>query len=130
MTKEQGCTSCGAPTTLVKTLPLCSRCGLAISEEALAFVFDGLRSGAGTIELPTATQSRMSPAEADDVSHRRLATLRRKGVERVTFHDFRELMEITGRSRPWVYMWLDERVKDGSLTKDTTTEPVSYTFAY
>lgn len=130
MTKEQGCTVCGAPTMLVKTLPLCSRCGLAIAEEAMSFVFDGLRSGAGVIELPTAAQSRMSPAEADDVAHRRLVALRRKGVKQVTFHDFRELMEITGRSRPWVYGWLDDRVKDGTLTKDTSGDIHSYAFAY
>lgn len=130
MTKEQNCAGCGGPATLVKTLPLCSRCGLAVAEEAMSFVFDGLRDGAGTISLPAAAQSRMGSAEADDVAHRRLAALRRKGVKRVTFQDFRELMEITGRSRPWVYMWLDDRVKDGSLTKDTTQETVGYTFAY
>lgn len=130
MTKEQNCAGCGALATLVKTLPMCSRCGLAVAEEVMSFVFAGLRSDAGVIELPVATASRMSPAEADDVAHRRLAALRRKGVKRVTFHDFRELMEITGRSRPWVYGWLDDRVGDGSLAKDKTTEPVSYTFAY
>lgn len=130
MTKEQGCTVCGAPATLTKTLPLCSRCALQIAEEALGFVFDGLRDGAGTISLPTAPQSRMSPSEADDVAHQRLAALRRKGAKKVTFHDLRELVEITGRSRPWVYGWLDDRVKDGTLTKDKSQDPVSYTFAY
>lgn len=130
MTKEQNCAGCGAPATLVKTLPLCSRCGLAVAEEAMSFVFDGLRDGAGTISLPIAPQSRMSPSEADDVAHQKLAALRRKGVEQVTFQNFRELMTITGRSRPWVYMWLDDRVRDGTLTKDTTRDPVSYTFAY
>lgn len=130
MTKEQNCAGCGGPATLIKTLPLCSRCGLAVAEEAMSFVFAGLRSDAGVIELPAVPTSRMGPAEADDVAHRRLAALRRKGVKRVTFQDFKELMEITGRSRPWVYGWLDDRVKDGSLTKDTTQEIQGYTFAY
>lgn len=130
MTKELNCAGCGGPATLVKTLPLCSRCGLAVAEEAMSFVFDGLRSEAGTVSLPAVPQSRMSPAEADDVAHQRLAALRRKGVKRVTFGDLKELVEITGRSRPWVYMWLDDRVKDGSLTKDTSQETVGYTFAY
>lgn len=130
MTKEQNCTGCGGPATLTKTVALCSRCGLAVAEEALGFVFDGLRDGAGTIELPAAPSPGMSPKEADDVAHQHLVALRRKGVKRMTFQDFRELMEITGRSRPWVYRWLDDRVKDGDLTKDTTQDRVGYTFAY
>lgn len=130
MTKEQNCAGCGAPATLAKTLPLCSRCGLAVAEEAMSFVFDGLRDGAGTIGLPAAPQSRMSPSEADDVAHQKLAALRRKGVKRVTFHDLRELVEITGRSRQWVYGWLDNRVRDNSMTKDTAGDTVGYTFTY
>lgn len=130
MTKEQNCAGCGGPAVLTKTLPLCSRCGLAISEEALGFVFAGLRDGSGTIELPSVPEDSMSPREADDVAHQRLAALRRKGVKRVTFQDFKDLMEVTGRSRPWVYRWLDERVKDGDLVKDATPDGVGYTLAY
>lgn len=130
MTKEQNCTGCGRPATLVKTLPLCARCGLAVAEEALGFVFDGLRGDAGVIELPAPPAPGMSPKEADDVAHQRLAALRRKGVKRVTFQDFKELMTITGRSRPWVYGWLDDRVKDGDLVKDSSQDRVGYTFAY
>ncbi|MFH8805294.1 hypothetical protein ACH4F6_38095 [Streptomyces sp. NPDC017936] len=129
MTKEQDCTACGVPATLTKTLPLCSRCALAVAEEALGFVFAGLRSDAGVIELPAVPEDRMSPAAADDVAHQRLAALRRRGVERVTFGDLKELMEITGRSRPWVYRWLDARVRDGDLVKDSTPEGVGYRFA-
>lgn len=130
MTKEQNCTVCGSPATLVKTLLLCARCGLAVAEEVLPFIFDGLRSPSGVIELPAAPKDRMSPAEADDVAYRRLAALKKQGVKRVTFQDFRDLMEITGRSRPWVYRWLDDRVKGGDLVKDTSQETVGYTFAY
>lgn len=130
MTKEQNCTGCGGPATLLKTLPLCSRCGLAVAEEALGFVFDGLRGDAGVIELPAPPGPGMSPKEADDVAHQRLAALRRQGVKRVTFQDFKELMPVTGRSRPWVYRWLDDRVKDGDLVKDSTPDGVGYTFAY
>jgi hypothetical protein len=130
MTKEQNCTGCGAPATLTKTIPLCSRCGLAVAEEALGFVFDGLRDGTGVIELPAAPSSGMSPKEADDVAHQHLVALRRKGVKRMTFKDFRELMEVTGRSRPWVYRWLDERAKDGDLVKEKTPDGVAYTLAY
>lgn len=130
MTKEMSCTGCGSPATLSKTLPLCARCGLAVAEEALGFVFDGLRGEGRTIELPTAPEPRMSPKEADDVAHQRLAALRRKDVKRVTFADLRDLTEITGRSRPWVYRWLDARVADGDLVKDTTPEGAGYTFAY
>jgi hypothetical protein len=129
MTKEMNCAGCGGPATLTRTLPLCSRCALAVAEEALGFVFAGLRSDAGVIELPALPEDRMSPAEADDVAHQRLAALRRKGKERVTFADFKDLTEITGRSRPWVYGWLDDRVKGGDLVKDTTQERVSYVIA-
>lgn len=129
MTKEQTCAACAGPATLTKTVPLCSRCALAVAEEALGFVWAGLRDGTGVIELPAAPEDRMSPAEADDVAHQKLAALRRKGLKRVTFADFRDLMEITGRSRPWVYRWLDGRVKDGDLVKDTSQEPVGYVFA-
>jgi hypothetical protein len=130
MTKEMSCASCGVPATLTKTLPLCARCGLAVSEEALGFVFAGLRGDAGVIELPSAPAPGMSPKEADDVAHQYLVALRRKGLKRVTFPDFKELMEITGRSRPWVYRWLDDRVKDGDLNKDSSQDRVGYTFTY
>jgi hypothetical protein len=130
MTKELNCTGCGGPATLTKTVPLCSRCGLAVAEEALGFVFTGLRDGARVIELPAVPAQGMSPKEADDVAHQHLVALRRKGVERMTFGDFRELMGVTGRSRPWVYQWLDDRVKDGDLVKEKTADGVGYTFAY
>lgn len=130
MTKELGCTVCGAPATLTKTLSLCSRCGLKIAEETLGFVFDGLRNGSGVVELPAAPKSRMGSSEADDVAHQKLAALKRDGSKQVTFKDFRPLMEITGRSRGWVYAWLDARVKDGTLTKDTSGEVHTYAFAY
>lgn len=131
MTKElKTCAGCGGPATLTRTVALCSRCGLAVSEEALGFVFAGLRDGAGVIELPAAAKAGMSPKEADDVAHQRLVSLRRKGVKRVTFQDFKDLMEVTGRSRPWVYQWLDDRVKDGDLVKDRTPDGVGYTLAY
>lgn len=129
MTKEQNCTACAGPATLTKTLPLCSRCALAVAEEALGFVFAGLRSDSGVIELPAVPEDRMSPAAADDVAHQRLAALRRQGLKRVTFGDFRALMEITGRSRPWVYRWLDARVAEGDLIKDKTLEGAAYRFA-
>ncbi|MGY5634176.1 hypothetical protein ACW7N6_38190 [Streptomyces sp. UC1A3] len=129
MTKELTCAGCTGPATLTKAVPLCSRCGLAVAEEALGFVFAGLRDGAGVIELPAAPDGRMGPAEADDVAHQRLAMLRRKGLKRVTFTDFRDLMEITGRSRAWVYRWLDDRVRDGDLVKDTSQERVGFVFA-
>lgn len=129
MTKELSCTACSLPATLTKTLPLCSRCALAVSEEVLDYVFTGLRSDVGVIELPAVPEDRMSPAEADDVAHQRLAALRRQGVQRVTFADFKDLMEVTGRSRPWVYQWLAGRAKDGDLVKDATSEGVGYVFA-
>ncbi len=130
MTKELGCTICDAPATLTKTLPLCSRCGLKIAEETLGFVFDGLRNGSGVVELPAAPKSRMSPAEADDVAHQKLAALKRSGAKEVTYRDLKPLLEVTGRSRGWVYAWLDARVADGTLTKDTSRETHTYAFAY
>lgn len=39
-------------------------------------------------------------------------------------------MEITGRSRPWVYRWLDDRVRDGDLVKDSSQDRVGFTFTY
>lgn len=130
MTKEQNCTGCGGRPALTKTLPLCARCGLAVAEEALGFVFAGMRGDAGVIELPAPPAPAMSPKEADDVAHQYLVALRRKGMKRLTFQDCKELMTITGRSRPWVYGWLDDRVKDGDLAKDTTQDRVGYTFTY
>lgn len=130
MTKELSCAGCSGPATLTKTVPLCSRCGIAVAEEALGFVFAGLRDGAGVIELPALPQRGMSPKEADDMALQHLVALRRKGLQRVTFQDFRELMAVTGRSRPWVYRWLDDRVRDGELVKDTSGERVCYVFAY
>lgn len=129
MTKELNCAGCGATAVFTKAVPVCPRCALAVAEEALGFVFSGLRSDAGVIELPAAPAPRMSPAEADDVAHQKLAALRRQGVKRVTFADLKGLMEITGRSRPWVYQWLDGRVKDGDLVKDTSQETIGYVFA-
>lgn len=129
MTKELNCTGCGGPATVTKTLPLCSRCALAVAEEALGFVFAGLRSDDGIVRLPAAPEERMSPKAADDVAHQRLAALRRKGVKRVTFGDFKEVMVATERSRPWVYRWLDAQVTAGDLVKDTSREPVGYVFA-
>jgi hypothetical protein len=131
MTKEQKtCTGCGVPAAFTRTVPLCARCGLAVAEEALGFVFDGLRGDSGVIELPAAPAPGMSPKEAGHVAHQRLAALRRQGMKRVTFQDFKELMEITGRSRPWVYQWLDDRVKGGDLVKEKTPDGVGYAFTY
>ncbi|WP_086559921.1 hypothetical protein [Streptomyces africanus] len=130
MTKELNCTGCGLQAVHTQTVPLCPRCALAVAEEALGVVFAGLRSDDGVIKLPAAPEDRMSPAEADDVTYQRLSALRRKGVKRVTYEDFKDLREITGRSRPWVYRWLDSRVKDGDLIKDTSQDRVGYTFAY
>jgi hypothetical protein len=129
MTKEMNCSSCGAPATLTKVVSLCARCGLAVAEEALGFVFGGLRDGATVIELP-APKSVMSPKDANDVMYQRLVSLRRKGAKRVTFQDFRDLMGVTERSRQWVYKWLDERVGDGDLVKEKTADGTSYTLAY
>lgn len=129
MTTELKCAGCGGPAVFSRTVPVCARCALAVAEEALGFVFTGLRGEAGVIELPAVPEPRMTPAEADDVAHQRLAALRRKGVKRVTYADFKDLLEHTGRSRPWVYRWLDERVKDGELVKDKSQEPVGYVFA-
>lgn len=128
MTKELNCAGCGAPAAFTKTVAVCPRCALAVAEEALGFVWAGLRSDAGVIELPAVPASRMSPAEADDVAHQKLAALRRQGVKRVTFGDLKGLMEITGRSRPWVYQWLDGRVKDGDLVKEKTPEGAVFQF--
>lgn len=130
MTKELNCAGCGNPATHTKTLPVCARCALAVAEEALGFVFAGLRGDAGVIELPAPPAPGMSPKEADDVAYQRLAALRRKGVKRVTFQDFKDLMDVTGRSRAWVYGWLDDRAKDGDLTKEKTADGVGYTLAY
>lgn len=132
MTKELNCSVCGVPATLTKTLPLCARCGLAVSQEALDFVFAGLRGDAGVIELPSPAAPGMSPKEANDVAYQYLVALRRRGLKRVTVPDFKELMETTGRSRPWVYRWLDARVEAGELVKDkdTSQDRVGYTFAY
>jgi hypothetical protein len=129
MTKEQNCAGCNGPATLTKTVPLCARCGLAVAEDALGFVFDGLRGDAEVIRLPAPPAPPMTPREVDDVAHQHLAALRRKGLKRVTAQDFRELMKAVDRSRPWVYRWLDDRVKDGDLVKDKTPDGVGYTFA-
>lgn len=130
MTKELNCTSCEGPATLTRTVPLCARCGLAVAEEALGFVFAGVRDGAEVIELPAPPEERMSPAEANDVAYQHLARLRRRGVTTLTYQDCKELKEITQRSRAWVYRWLDARVADQSLTKSKTADGVSYTIAY
>jgi hypothetical protein len=131
MTQEQKtCTGCGVPAAFTRTVALCARCGLAVAEEAMGFVFDGLRGDSTVIELPAAPAPRMSAKEADDVAHQHLVALRRKGVKRVTFQDCKELVNLTGRSRPWVYAWLDDRVKDGNLVKDETQKTIGYTFTY
>lgn len=129
MTKELTCAGCGGPAVFTKTVTVCPRCALAVAEEALGFVFAGLRSDDGIVRLPAAPEERMSAVEADDVAHQKLAALRRGGVKRVTFADMKDLVDVTGRSRPWVYRWLDAQVKAGDLVKDTSQETVGYLFA-
>jgi hypothetical protein len=129
MTKEMNCAGCGASAVHTKTVPLCGRCGLAVAEEALGFIFAGVRGGATVIELP-APESKMSTEEANDVTYQHLVALRRKGVKQVTASDFKEIMTATGRSRPWLYRWLDARVDDRELAKTKTADGVTYTFTY
>lgn len=69
-------------------------------------------------------------ADANKAMAGQLAALKAAGVERVTARQFTDTARITGRSRPWVYRWLDDRVKDGHLIKDSSQDRVGYTFAY
>lgn len=58
----------------------------------------------------------------------RLADLQAAGVVRVTAQQFKDIPQITGRSRPWVYLWLEKRAESGVLVKDTSRDPVGYLF--
>lgn len=129
MTKETNCTACGLPATLTKTVALCARCGLAVAEEALGFVFAGVRDGSDVITLPAPPEEAMGAEEAKDVALQHLVSLKRRGATTVTFQDCRELMTLVGRSRGWVYQWLDARAKAGDLIKERTPEGVAYRFA-
>lgn len=148
MTKESRCTACGRPPVTARPVQLCSMClteaAVQVVPDALRSVLNALRAEASVgravpslaevsatlSENPEIRSPRASVADANRAMAGQLAALRAAGVERVTARQFMDTARITGRSRPWVYRWLDDRVKDGHLIKDSSQDRVGYTFAY
>ncbi|QDN64379.1 hypothetical protein FNV66_00665 (plasmid) [Streptomyces sp. S1D4-14] len=59
----------------------------------------------------------------------RLEALRAAGIERMTVQHFRDLSEMTGRSRPWIYMVLGTLVDEGRLVDDSRGGQAVWRFA-
>lgn len=146
MTRRSKCTACGRPPATARPVPLCSMC---LTEAAVQAVPGVLRSALNSLraeaaagqpvsaltdvkatlaESPKPARPRASVAEADQIMKDRLASLRTAGVTRVTVRQFKDVPRITGRSRQWVYLWLNRRVEQGTLVKDASQDPVGYRF--
>lgn len=144
MTKKSMCKACGRPPCTARPVPLCSMClmeaAVQATPDALRSVLNSLRAEAAAgragpalanvraIPAENPKPPRSSVADADRIMAERLAALQATGVTRVTVRQFQDVPQITGRSRPWVYLWLDKRTEQGALIKDSSQDPVGYVF--
>lgn len=149
MSKELTCAArCGAAPVIVKPVPLCVLHGLEVASEIVPGVLKGTvgkarqdaaanRSPAhlaavaappGTADLPDGP-ARPTREEAHRLAAQRLDALRAQGLEWVAVRHFRDVPALAGRSRPWMYMWLQARVDDGVLVPDPRGGQAGYRFA-
>lgn len=147
MTGTSKCAGCGRPPTTARPVPLCPMC---LTEAAVQAVPDALRAVLNSLRAEAAadrpvppmrsvkvapgavsnpSRPRVGVEEADRLMAERLDALKANGVQRVTVAQFRDISQVTGRSRPWVYLWLDKQAERGVMVKDASQSPVGYRFA-
>lgn len=133
MTEKLTCLTdgCGAHPVITQPVPLCAMCGLEAASQIISGVLHGAlataRRDASVLCAPVPV--RRPPAEAYRLADEYLAKLKEGGVERVTFRHVKDVVPITGKSRGWVYAWLEKRAGEGTLVRDDRHGQVGYRFA-
>ena len=148
MSKEARCAAkCPAVPVITKPVPLCALHGLEVAQEVVPAVLKGsvgrarreaaahrLASRLEAVATAPETASMSPPVrppqdEAVDLVRARLDALRAAGVEWVTPRHLRDIPQMVGRSRPWVYMVLGGLADEGVLVRDDRGDQAGYRFA-
>lgn len=133
MTKKLTCVEgrCGADPVITKPVPLCSVHGLDVASQITSGVLRSAvvaaRRNAPNLAAPPPV--RLTQAEAYRVADEYLAKLRAQDRERFAFRDVRDVVPLTGKSRGWVYAWLEKRASEGVLVRDDRHGQAGYRFA-
>jgi hypothetical protein len=69
---------------------------------------------------------KMTAEQAREVFRDRITALAGQGKTRITAEDVIDLLEQTGRSRPWLYLIFAELEKSGELRKDDSGWPTEW----
>jgi hypothetical protein len=148
MSRNTRCAArCDASPVILKPVPLCVLHSLEVASEVVPGMLQGslrlARREAAASRSPGSLAAVAAPpdtvhedsrprptrVEAERLAAERLAALRARGIERVVPRHFKDIPAMTGRSRPWVYMWLKARVAEGVLVDDTRGGQAGYRFA-
>jgi hypothetical protein len=122
---------CGAAPVITKPVPLCSVHGLDVASQVVSGVLRSAvvaaRRNAPNLTAPPPV--RLTQAEAYQVADEYLTKLKAQGREHFAFRDVRDVVPLTGKSRSWVYAWLDKRANEGVLVRDDRHGQAGYRFA-
>lgn len=133
MTRKLTCAVNAAHTAPVvtKPVPLCAVCGLEVASQVVSGVLQSAvataRRNAPNLTAPPPV--RRSQAEAYQLADEYLAGLKAGGAEWIAFRHVKDVVPITGKSRGWVYAWLEKRAADGVLVRDDRHGQAGYRFA-
>lgn len=133
MTRKLTCVTdgCGASPAITKPVPLCPVHGLEVATQIVSGV---LRSAVATArrDAPNLTAPppvRLPMDEAYRLADAYLAKLKEHGRERFAFRDVKDVVPLTGKSRSWVYAWLEKRAGEGVLVREDRHGQAGYRFA-
>lgn len=133
MTRKLTCAAgrCDGAPAITKPLPLCPLHGLEVASQIASDVF---RSALATAHrnaphLTAPPPVRRTQAEAYRLADEYLAKLKEHGRERFAFRDVKDVVPLTGKSRSWVYAWLEKRASEGVLVREDRHGQAGYRFA-
>ena len=133
MTRKLTCVAgrCGADPVVTKPVPLCPVHGLEVASQVVSGVLQSAavtaRRNAPNLTAPPPV--RLPMEDAFRLADEYLAKLRAQGREHFAFRDVKDVMPLTGKSRSWVYAWLEKRAADGVLVRDDRHGQAGYRFA-
>lgn len=133
MTRKLTCAAgrCNGAPAITKPLPLCPLHGLEVASQIAADVF---RSALATAHrnaphLTAPPPVRRTQAEAYLLADEYLTGMEDQGVVWFAYADVKGVVPLTGKSRSWVYAWLDKRADEGRLVREDRHGRTGWRFA-
>lgn len=115
---------CERPATALKPVPLCTECVIKVIEEHLPIILSKVSE---MISADTSVRivNKMNPKDSRVLMQERLDSVLSSGQEIIRCAQFSDIPEQAGHSRTWAYLWLNEQVAKGVLTKTGSTYRVN-----